>query len=65
VPALLFGIDIEGGVLFTVEGAKAAEGATRFGQGDMLADNINDVYFLLDVVDSAHSVLVPCLPTPI
>jgi hypothetical protein len=58
VPALLLGVNIEGGMLFTVEGAESAEGAARFGQGDMLADDVNDVQFLFDVVDNAHIMIL-------
>jgi len=64
VPALLFRVDVEGGVLFSVEGAEAFEGLAGLGEGDVLADDFYDVYFLFYFVNSAHNTILYTISPP-
>jgi len=58
VPALLLGVDEEGGVPFAVEGAERPEVTACLGESYMLADNLNDVCFLFYFVDNGHDYII-------
>ncbi len=55
VPGLLVGIDEKGAVLLAVEGAQPLEAFAGTAELGVLADDLYDVYFLLDFVNNAHS----------